>query len=94
MKEISGTNQNELEEIGITVSADGSLSLNRERLAGADKEKVGRLLGSNGDFAKRVSYVSSRVADNAEVNAQSISNRYNSKGSIASSYLNKYNFWG
>lgn len=94
MREISGTNQNELEEIGITVSADGSLSLNRERLAGANKEKVGKLLGSNGDFVQRVSHVSSRVADNAEVNAQSISSRYNSKGSIANSYLNKYNFWG
>lgn len=94
MKDISETNKNELGEIGITVAADGSLTLNKEKLASADGEKVGKLLGSKGDFAQRASLVASRAADNAGVNAESVSSRYNSKGSIANSYLNKYNLWG
>lgn len=94
MKDIAETNRSGLEEIGITVAADGSLTLNKEKLAAADGEKVKKLLGSRGDFAQRASLVSSRVADNAGVNADSISSRYNGKGSIANSYLNRYNFWG
>ena len=94
MKDISEANKSELEEIGITVAADGSLALNKEKLASADGEKVGKLLGSRGDFAQRASFVASRTADNAGVNAVSVSSRYNSRGSIANSYLSKYNFFG
>lgn len=93
LKDISETNKNELAEIGITVAADGSLTLNKEKLASADAEKVAKLLGSRGDFAQRASLVASRTADNAGANAVSLSSRYNSRGSIANSYLSKYNFW-
>lgn len=93
MKDLSETNKNELGEIGITVAADGSLTLNKEKLVSADREQVGKLLGSKGDFAQRAGLVASRAADNAGVNAESVSSRYDSRGSIASSYLNKYNFW-
>lgn len=94
MKDIAETNKNELAEIGITVSADGSLALNKEKLAASDGEKIGRLLGSRGDFAQRAGIVASRAADNAGVNAESASSQYNAKGSIANSYLNRYNFRG
>ena len=94
MKDIAETNKNELAEIGITVSSDGSLALNKEKLAASDGEKIGRLLGSRGDFAQRAGIVASRAADNAGVNAESASSQYNAKGSIANSYLNRYNFRG
>ena len=94
LKDISETNKDELGEIGIMVASDGSLTLNKEKLASADGEKVGKLLGSRGDFAQRASLVASRAADNAGVNAESVSSQYNAKGSVASSYLNKYNLWG
>ena len=93
LRDISVTNKDELGEIGITVAADGSLTLNREKFALADGEKVRKLLGSKGDFAQRASLVASRTADNAGVSAASMSSRYNAKGSIANSYLNRYNFW-
>lgn len=94
MKDIAETNKNELAEIGITVSSDGSLALNKEKLAASDGEKIGRLLGSRGDFAQRAGIVASRAADNAGVNAESAFSQYNAKGSIANSYLNRYNFRG
>ncbi len=93
MKDVSETNKSELAEIGITVSADGSLALNKEKLAAADREKIGKLLGSKGDFAQRAGFVASRAADNAGVNAESVSSRYDSRGSIANSYMSRYHFW-
>lgn len=94
LKEISTNSRNVLEEIGITVAADGTLSVNKEKLGSADGEKVKRLLGSNGDFAKRVGFVASRVADNAAASAQSVSGRYNAGGELVNSYLSRYNVRG
>lgn len=94
MKETSLTNRSELEEIGITVAADGTLALNKEKFEAADKEKIKKLLGTKGDFAQRISHVSGRAADNAGANANSVSSRYNAKGRVADSYLNRYNFRG
>lgn len=94
MREVAQTNQGGLAEIGIAVASDGSLSLDKGKLAGADAEKVKGLLGSKGDFAQRAGYLSSRVADNARANAASTNSRYNSRGSVADSYLSKFNFRG
>ena len=94
LKETVFTNRTELEEIGFTVGNDGSLALNKEKLAAADEEKVKRLLGASGDLTRRVSAVASRAADNARVNAENVSSKYTASGSLASSYLSKYNFWG
>lgn len=92
LKDVSLDNQAALEEIGITVGSGGSLSLNREKLESADWEKVEKLLGSEGDFMKRMNYVASRVSDNAKTNAESLSSRYNSRGDISSSYLSRINY--
>ena len=94
LKETVLTNRTELEDIGFTVGNDGSLALNKEKLAAADGDKVKKLLGASGDLTGRISAVASRAADNAKVNAENVSSRYNASGSLASSYLSKYNFWG
>ena len=94
LKETVLTNRTELEEIGFTVGSDGLLALNKEKLAAADDDKVKRLLGASGDLTGRISAVASRAADNARVNAENVSSKYNASGSLASSYLSKYNFWG
>lgn len=94
MKEIATTNKSALAEIGITVKTDGSLSLNKEKLAEADQEKVKKALGAESDFAKRVATVASRAADNATAGAASAASQYNSSGNLANSYLSRYNFRG
>lgn len=94
MKEIAASNKSELSEIGISVGTDGSLSVDKAKLAEADREKVKKILGTEGTFAKRVNSVASRVADNARVNVETASSRYNSAGNIANSYMSKYNFRG
>lgn len=94
MKETVMGQKRELEAIGITVGTDGSLSLNKEKLAEADGEKVKTLLGTSSIFAKRVNAVASRAADNARASAESVSSRYTASGGLASSYLSRYNFRG
>lgn len=94
MKEIVATNQSLLEEAGISVRKDGTLALDKEKLAGADAEAVKKALGVSGDFAKRMQAVASRVSDNAGANALSASNQYTSTGGLANSYLSRYNFLG
>ncbi len=94
LKETAATNKKELEEIGISVSNDGSLTLNKEKLAEADEDKVRKMLGTDSDFIKRINAVASRAADNARANAESVSSQYNAAGGLASSYLSKYNFRG
>ncbi len=91
MKETALGNKNALEEIGITVASNGLLTLDKEKLAGADGEKVKKLLGTQGDFLRRIGYVSSRIADNAAANVESASSQYNSRGDIMNSYLSRFN---
>ena len=94
MKEVAKTNKGALSEIGIALSADGSLSLDKEKLESVDEEKVKKLLGTEGVFVKRIGIVTSRVVDNAMASVESASSRYNSSGNLMNSYLSKYNFRG
>lgn len=92
LRDVAFDDQKALEEIGITVASDGTLSVNRDKLGAADREKVGKLLGSEGDFQKRVGIVASRVYDNAQSSVESASSRYTSRGDITSSYLSRINY--
>ena len=94
MRDLALDNKSALAEIGITVSSDGTLSLNQETFEAADGEKVKKLLGSEGEFMKRLSFVASRVFDSAGASVESASSRYNSSGNLTNSYLSKYNFRG
>lgn len=94
LSETAASNKSDLSEIGITVGRDGRLSLDKAKLEQADAETVKRVLGTSGDFAKRVGSVASRVADNAKVNMENASSRYNASGSVANSYLSRFNLWG
>lgn len=94
MREIAVSNKDKLEEIGIMVRTDGTLSLNKDKLAEADAEKVKAALGASGDFAKRMQAVASRAADNAAASATSAASQYTSSGALANSYLSRYNFRG
>lgn len=94
LSETAASSKSDLSEIGITVGRDGTLSLDKAKLEQADAETVKRVLGTSGDFAKRVGSVASRVADNAKVNMENASSRYNASGNVANSYLSRFNLWG
>lgn len=94
LKQTFSDNREELAALGITMAADGSLKLDKEKLAKADAENLKKLLGADGDFSKRAGYVASRISDNARVNTQNLTSYYNARGDITNSYLSRLQLWG
>lgn len=94
LKQTFSDNREALAEIGITMGANGNLTLDKEKLEKADGEKLKKLLGSEGDFSKRAGYVASRISDNAQANVRNLTSYYNSAGDITNSYLSRYNMRG
>lgn len=94
MKELTESSKEQLSEIGISVGKDGSLTLNKDKLAAADPETVKKVFGTGGVFAKRIASIAPRIADNAKVNVETCSSQYNASGGIANSYLSRFNFRG
>ncbi len=82
-----------LSRIGITVSGNGTLNLDREKLQAADVDTLESVLGNTG-MMKRLSYLAGRISDNAQTGANSLSTQYGSDGSSHTSSFNKYDFWG
>lgn len=87
-------NREALESIGITVSKNGTLSLDKEKLQAADLETLQKVLGNAGGIMKKLSYLAGMISDNAQTNAESLSRQYGSDGSSYTSSFNKYDFWG
>lgn len=94
LKDLPAQYAEALAEIGITSKKDGSLEIDKEKLKGASLEQLEKVLGKDSAFTTRISYVSSRIADNAGANLENLSGSYLPDGNTASSYLNKYDFWG
>ncbi len=82
-----------LADIGITRSGDGSLELDREKLAAAETEKIRQALNGKG-FAGRMAYLAGRIQDNAQAGARSLSTQYGADGSSYAPSFHKYDLWG
>lgn len=87
-------NKEALESIGITLSKDGTLNLDKEKLQAADLETLEKVLGKGSGIMKKLSYLAGRISDNAQTNVESLSRQYGSGGSSYTSSFNKYDFWG
>lgn len=94
LKELPEQHAEELAKIGITSKKDGSLEIDQEKLKGASLEQLEKVFGKDSAFTPRISYISSRIADNAGANLENLSGSYLPDGNAASSHLNKYDFWG
>lgn len=94
LKELPDQHKEALAEIGITAKKDGSLEIDQEKLKGASLEQLEKIFGKDGTLTPRISYISSRIADNAGANLENLSGSYLPDGNTTSSHLNKYDFWG
>lgn len=94
LMQVASDNKESLESIGISVDKNGTLSVDEEKLKGAGNDKLKGILGSSGDFMSKISFVASKIADNANANAQSVSSQYNAMGSMYAASMNRYDFWG
>ena len=94
MQEAADENSEALESIGITIAKDGTAVLDMDKLKTADTDTLEKVLGTSGTFSKKVAFLATRISDNAEANAKSLTSQYNSKGDIYSALSNKYDVWG
>lgn len=94
LKSAANDSKGALESIGITVAKDGSLSVDKDKLKGADTDILENVLGSTMGFTQKAAYVAGRVSDNARTNQSSLSSQYSSSGSLHSALASKYNLYG
>lgn len=89
------TDDNEkLGEIGITKGSDGTLKLDIDKMKQSGIDKIEELLGSDGTFSSKLSFLADRIADNAKANASSAFSQYNALGNNYFASASKYDFWG
>lgn len=97
LKDLAAGNQEALESVGVSVGKDGRLSVDSDRLAAAGIEELEKVFGGKGSFVSGTSFLSSRIADNARAEAESLSNLYGSNGrqnAGTGAGYGKYDLWG
>ncbi|MCM1045606.1 MAG: hypothetical protein NC417_08860 [Candidatus Gastranaerophilales bacterium] len=95
MIDLISDNSEALESIGITMSKDGNLSLDKDKLKEADPDTLESVLGPKSDLTKKLAFLAGKIADNAETNLDSLSSQYSAGGNAYTAAMSsKYNFWG
>lgn len=61
MKNLVKGKAEELEDIGISVSASGKLTLDKEALLKSSPAKISRIFSSDSDFTQKIKYYSSKI---------------------------------
>lgn len=61
LKNLVKSKKDELEEIGISVSASGKLTLKKETLLESSPKKISKIFSSDSDFTKKVKYYSGKI---------------------------------
>lgn len=61
LKNLVKSKKDELEEIGISVSASGKLTLKKETLLQSSPKKISNIFSSDSDFTKKVKYYSGKI---------------------------------
>ncbi len=87
-------NSKALSEIGITISKDGTVSLDKDKLKAADVDTLKKTLGTPGGFSTKMAFLATHISDNAEANAESLTSQYNAQGNSYTAQTSKYDFWG
>lgn len=94
LKEAAAENSEALSDMGITISKDGTAVIDKDKLKAADIDSLEKVFGASGSFSEKVSFLASRISDNAKANADSLSSLYSLTGNIYSALGSKYDFWG
>lgn len=95
LKELPEDFSEELAEIGITQNDDGSLEIASDTLKKAGVDTIESIFGNSAEFAEKLSFVASRIENNAQTNLQSVSSTYSQSADILSSYTGSvYDYLG
>ena len=94
LKDLTYEYREDLENLGITISKEGELAIDKEKLKNASLEMYEKVLGEKSIFPKQLSFLSSRIMDHASANLENLSGSYLPNGNTTSSYTNTYDFRG
>lgn len=86
LEQITGAYADRLQEIGLTPQADGTLTLDAEKLAAADRDTLEALFGADASFAKELSEKTYEIADDTASTVdmlQIYSSAYSNSGSYS-----------
>lgn len=96
LNEAAGENKAAFSALGITISKDGALDLDKDVLKQSRLDDLEKVFGSAGLFTSKTAFIASRAADHARANVDSFTNSYNSKGASysAASSSSWYDLFG
>lgn len=94
LKEAAQENSKALGSIGVTVSKNGTLGIDEDKLQAAGVEELEKILGGDSDFIKKTSFLASRISDNAQANRESRSSQYTASGTAYNAASGRYDFKG
>ncbi len=90
MKSAAADNKEALSAAGISITKEGKLGLDQEKLQAVDIEDIEKVLGASGNFIKKAAFLAGKISDNAEANIKSISSQYDAGGNSYSELLSRY----
>ncbi len=90
MKSAAADNKEALSAAGISITKEGKLGLDKEKLQAVDIEDIEKVLGASGNFIKKTAFLAGKISDNAEANIKSISSQYDTGGNSYSELLSRY----
>lgn len=90
MKSAAADNKEALSAAGISITKEGKLGLDKEKLQAVDIEDIEKVLGASGNFIKKTAFLAGKISDNAEANIKSISSQYDAGGNSYSELLSRY----
>ncbi len=95
MLETSAEVKDSFADVGIAFSNNGTATIDMDKVRKADITTLENLFGKESDFVNKLSFLSTRISNNAEVNIESLSSAYNANGSLYATMGNsKFDFWG
>ncbi|MBD5460312.1 MAG: hypothetical protein HDR26_05130 [Lachnospiraceae bacterium] len=94
LKDAALENSEDLGSIGITVTKNGTLGIDEEKLHAADVDELEKVLGGSSDFIKKTSFLATRISDNAQANRDSLSSQYTASGTTYNAATGRYDFKG
>lgn len=94
LEEVATENKESLSNVGITLSSNGTLSVDETKMQSVDIDTLKKAIGTTSTFSEKVAFLASRISTNAETNMASLSSVYGSSGDIYSAINNKLDVWG
>lgn len=94
LQEAASGNSESLASVGITISKNGKMTVDSDKLKAADVDTLEKVFGASGRLTSKVSFVAGRVSDNARAGAESVTSQYGANGSLYTTSGSRYSFWG